>query len=134
MIKNRITVSKAILIFMVFTAYFFLLLFTLLPFLKTNFSINPALYWFITGYFLLIPIFIFAIIMAKKEGNKGLKEIIQALSINSFSKKDWFYSILGLLLVIISTGIIFGMSALLNKYFGILNNCIPGIYLKSFKL
>jgi len=119
MIENRITILKAILIFVVFTAYFFLLLFTLLPFLKSHFSINPALYWFITGYFLFIPLFIFAIIMVKVEGNNGIKQTIQALKIKSFSKKDWLYSIIGLLLVFVLTGLIFGISALLSKYLGI---------------
>ncbi|MCX7748291.1 MAG: CPBP family intramembrane metalloprotease [Clostridia bacterium] len=119
MIEKRITVLKTTLIFITFTAYFILLLFTLLPFLKSNFSINPALYWFITGYFLFIPLFIFALVMAKIEGNNGKTQIIQSLNIRSFSKKDWTYSIVGLLLVFIGTGLVFSVSFLLNKYFGI---------------
>jgi membrane protease YdiL (CAAX protease family) len=120
-IQHRITALKAIILFTVFTAYFFLLLYTLLPFLKSNFSINPALYWFITGYFLFIPLFIFAVVMVKIEGNNGIKQIPPALNIKSFSKSDWQYSIIGLLLVFVLTGIIFGVSAVLNKYFGVRN-------------
>ncbi len=119
MIIKRITPLRAILIFTAFTAYFFLLLFTLLPFLKSTFSLHPALYWFITGYFLFIPLFLFAIISVKIEGNSGTKQIARALCIKSFSKKDWRYSIIGLLLVFIFTGVIFGISALLQKYFGL---------------
>ena len=117
--KQKVSPLKAIIIFLVSTAYFFLLLFTLLPFLKSHYSINPALYWFITGYFLFIPLFVYALSMVKFEGNRGIKQILLALNIKSFKKKDWTYSIIGLLLVFIFTGLIFGSSFLLNKYFGI---------------
>ena len=117
--KQKVSPLKAIIIFLVSTAYFFLLLFTLLPFLESHYSINPALYWFITGYFLFIPLFVYALSMVKFEGNRGIKQILLALNIKSFKKKDWTYSIIGLLLVFIFTGLIFGSSFLLNKYFGI---------------
>jgi len=117
--KQKLSLLKAIIIFLVSTAYFFLLLFTLLPFLKSQYSINPALYWFITGYFLFIPLFVYALSMVKFEGNRGIKQILLALNIKSFKKRDWTYSIIGLLLVFIFTGLIFGSSFLLNKYLGI---------------
>ena len=117
--KQKVSPLKAIIIFLVSTAYFFLLLFTLLPFLKSHYSINPALYWFITGYFLFIPLFVYALSMVKFEGNRGIKQILLALNIKSFKKRDWTYSIIGLLLAFIFTGLIFGSSFLLNKYFGI---------------
>lgn len=119
MVENRITLLKAAFIFIGFTIYFYILLFTLLPFLKSNFSLNPALYWFITGYFLFFPLFVYPLIMAKVEGFKGIKEIMRSLSFRTFSNKDWAYSILGLLLVFVFTGVEFGASFLLNKYFGI---------------
>ncbi|MCK4798115.1 MAG: CPBP family intramembrane metalloprotease, partial [Spirochaetes bacterium] len=52
-------------------------------------------------------------------GNRGIKQILIALNIKSFKKKDWLYSIVGVLLVFIFTGLIFGGSFLLNKYFNI---------------
>ncbi|MBE2280805.1 MAG: CPBP family intramembrane metalloprotease [Ignavibacteriaceae bacterium] len=116
---KKITLAKATGIFIGFTAYFFMLLFTLLPFLKNNFLLNPALYWFITGYFLFIPLFLFAILAVKEEGHKTLNNIIQALNIRKLTKVDLIYSVAGLLLVFICTGIIFAVSFLLNKYFGI---------------
>jgi membrane protease YdiL (CAAX protease family) len=57
--------------------------------------------------------------MVKYEGNKGIKQILLALNIKPFTKKDWAYSVIGLLLVFIFTGFIFGISFLLNKNFGI---------------
>jgi membrane protease YdiL (CAAX protease family) len=115
--ENKISLTKAIFIFSIATIYFYALLFTLLPFLKSNFVINSALYWFITGYFLFIPLFLFAVSMVKSEGNNNIKKIILSLNILPFLKKDWAYSIIGLLLVFILTGIIFAVSTLLNKYF-----------------
>ncbi len=116
---KKLSFVEAFAIFVGFTAYFFILLFTLLPYLKNNFILNPALYWFITGYFLFIPLLLFSIIAVWREGNKGVKEILQALNIRGFIKADLIYSIIGLLLVFISTGIIVTVSFLLNKYFGI---------------
>ena len=121
MAKNKITIKKASSIFLSFTLYFYLLLFTLLPFLKNNFSFNSALYWFITAYFLFIPLFVLAIVAVRFEGNKTAKEILTALNIYSFNKKDWIYSIGGLFLIFLLTGIIFGFSMLLNSIFNIRN-------------
>ncbi len=119
--EKKITPIKAILIFASFTVYFFILLFTLYRFLKANFSINSAAYWFITGYSLFIPLFVVAIIKVKAEGSRAMKHIKQALHIQPFSKKDWKYAIYGLLLTFVLTGVIFAISVLLNKYFGIRN-------------
>jgi membrane protease YdiL (CAAX protease family) len=121
MIKEEIKKLRAGMIFAGFTAYFFLLLFTLLPFLKSNFSFNSALYWFITGYFLFIPLFIYAIVAAQSEGNATLKQILLALNIRRLSRTDWWYSIAGLLLVFVGTGIIFGIAMLLHNVLGIRN-------------
>jgi membrane protease YdiL (CAAX protease family) len=117
--KQQTTLLKASVIFGIATAYFFLLLYTLLPFLKSTFSFNSTIYWFIIGYFLFIPLFVSAVAMAKKEGNKKYNQILQSLNIKQFSKKDWNYAILGLISVFIITGFIFLCSILLNKYFGV---------------
>jgi len=113
------SLSKATLIFAAFTAYFFLLLFTLLPLLKATLSLNAAVYWFITGYVLFVPLLLFSIIMTKMEGHRGVGQIMAALNLRPLSKRDWKYSIIGLLSVFAFTGLIFGASFLLSKYFGI---------------
>jgi membrane protease YdiL (CAAX protease family) len=117
--KKQISPMRAVAVFTVFTAYFFLLLFTLFPFLQSAFTVNPALYWFVTGYCLFIPLFAFAVIMVRREGARRLGETAAALCIKSFSRRDWIYSITGLLLVFLLTGAIMGLSMVLNKYFGI---------------
>jgi len=116
-----ITPIKAIQIFISFTAYFYLLLFTLLPFLKLYLHINSALYWFITGYFIFIPLFLYALNMVRHEGNNKINQILLSLNIKTFTKNDWAFAVVGLFLVFILTGLVFGISFLLNKYFGIRN-------------
>jgi membrane protease YdiL (CAAX protease family) len=117
MMANKISLTKAISIFAIATVYFYAILFTLLPFLRKNFVFNSALYWFITGYFLFIPLLLFAVFMVKSEGNKNIKQIVLSLNILPFSKKDWAYSIFGLLVAFILTGIIFAIWSVLNKNF-----------------
>ncbi len=115
----RISPFKAAFIFTAATAYFYLLLFTLRPFLKSAFTMNPALCWFITGYFLFIPLFALALVLAGAEGNRKMKPIMAALNLRPFSKKDRLYSVTGLLLVLVFTALIFGVSSILNKRCGI---------------
>jgi membrane protease YdiL (CAAX protease family) len=117
--KRTISFSRAAAIFGTATAYFYLLLFTLYPFLKSNYSLNPSLYWFITGYFLFIPLFLFSIIMVRREGNRSIAEILNALNINKLSYKDWLYAIIGTVLIFLLSGAIYGFSWLLNRYCGI---------------
>ena len=57
--------------------------------------------------------------MVRREGNRSIKELIQALNIKKLSYKDWRYAIIGAILIFLFTGFIFGCSFLLNKYFGI---------------
>jgi len=47
---KRLGYPRAAAIFLGFTAYFYLLVLFLIPWLKSNFVLNPALLWFITGY------------------------------------------------------------------------------------
>lgn len=115
---KKLTVFQALFIFGVATLYFFLLLITLYPFLKLQFSFNPALYWFITGYFLFIPLFSYALVAARYEGNPQVKQILQALSIRSLTGNDWRYVITGTFSVFILTGLIFGISMVSHQHFG----------------
>lgn len=87
--------------------------------MKTNYSLNPSLYWFITGYFLFLPLFLFPVIMVRRESNRSIKELMKALNIQKLSYKDWQYAIIGTVLIFLITGIIYGCSVLLNKYSGV---------------
>jgi len=116
--QKVVTPIEAALTFALFTAYFYLLLFTLLPLLKANIVLHPALYWFVTGYFLFVPLLIYAARRVGSEGNRGPRQIMAALGIKPFSKRDWKYSIAGLLLGLLLTGMIFAVSLLLSRHLG----------------
>ena len=115
---NTVSPLEAALTFVGFTAYFYLLLFTLLPFLKANFRLHPALYWFVTGYFLFIPLLAYAMWRSRAEGNRGVRNALAALNIRPFTKRDWQYSIAGLVMGMVLTGMIFGMAMLLSRRLG----------------
>jgi membrane protease YdiL (CAAX protease family) len=116
---NMLSTGRAAALFLGFTAWFFILLFTLLPWLRHTFAINPALYWFITGYVLFIPIFGYAVIAALREGNRGIRQVMQALNIRGLSRMEWKWSVAGLVMVFAGTGLIFGLSYLLTEVAGI---------------
>jgi membrane protease YdiL (CAAX protease family) len=117
--KQGISFLNAFFIFGSATAYFYALLFTLLPLIKEHFSMNPALYWFITGFFLFVPLFCFAAVRAAKEGDTSFRQVLDALNIKPLSKRDWKYAVTGLLLTFLFTGVVFGGSFLLTKLWGV---------------
>lgn len=111
--------TRAALVFVAFVAYFYLLLFTLRPFLMAHFILNPALYWFVTGYFLFIPLFLFAVRGAVVEGNRSPATILAALRVRPLTKRDWRYALGGLLLAFALSGLVFAAAFLLNRRFGV---------------
>ena len=116
---RNLNAVQAAAIFVSFTAYFYLLLFTLLPLLKANYSWHSALYWFVTGGFLFAPLLMFAQWRAYAEGNRGMKEILAALHARPFTRRDWRYSLIGLFAVLLLSGAIFGGAWRLGFHFGL---------------
>lgn len=105
-------------IFLAFTAYFYALLFTLRPFLMAHVRLHPALYWFITGCFLFVPLLAFAVWSVRREGNRGLKAILAALSVKPLGRRDRIFVAAGLLAAFAASGVIFAVSALLARGLG----------------
>ena len=116
--KKNITPAKAASLFIGFTLYFYLLLFTLLPWLKSAFPLNPALYWFITGYFLFVPVFMCALALTAREGNRGVREVLGSLGVRHFTGKEWAYAASGLMACFVLTGLVFGASFALSRWLG----------------
>ena len=107
--------STVILTFGIATLCFYFLLMVFLPLLKNTFSFHPSItYWFITGSALFVPLFLYAIHMAKKEGNEGINQILLALDVKPFSDRDWIYASTGLSLLFVLDGVIVVVLSLLN--------------------
>ncbi len=116
--RQNITIIKAVLIFTTFTVYFFLLIKYFYPILENTLRVHTSVYWYLTGYILFMPIFFLAVIMCRQEGFKPFSEILSALNIRKFTKKDLKYAIISLILCFLFSGIIFLISRLLHIYFG----------------
>ena len=116
---KTVSPNHAVAVFVGFTAYFFFLLFTLHPFLAASFAWNPVLNWFVTGYFLFIPIFAYAVLAVRNEGRNTVPMILEGLNIRAMNARDWKYAIAGLLIVFALTGLIFGGSFALHSLFGV---------------
>lgn len=112
---KKIGILRAGLIFLGFTAYFYLLVLLLIPYLKANSPINPALHWFITGYFLFVPLFAAALLLARAEGHTTTKGLLAALSLKPMTRRDWGYALGATLLTFILTGLIMGLAGLLKR-------------------
>ncbi len=105
---KKLGYPRAAAIFLGFTAYFYLLVLFLIPWLKANFALNPALHWFITGYCLFTPILAGAILLARREDRVSIKA---ALAVKPLSRKDWRYALGGTLLCFILSGGIMGAAS-----------------------
>ncbi len=116
---QAITKSRAASLFILGTAYFYGLLYGLLPLIKSHFLLNSAVYWFITGYALFIPLLGSAVALTMREGNRSFDSLLSSLSLRRMSPRDWRYALLATLAVFVLSGIIFGASMVLNTQFGI---------------
>lgn len=116
---RTISWARAGIIFLGCTAYFWVLVTSFIPFLKLQFTLNPALYWFITGYLLFIPLFTGALLLARAEGFTGPKEMLAALAVKPMTPGDWKYALGSTLLAFMLTGLIFGVSFFLSANYGL---------------
>jgi membrane protease YdiL (CAAX protease family) len=116
--RRNLNLFSAFSIFALATGYFFLLLYTLYPFLKTYWVMNGATYWFITGYFLFIPLFAAAIIGAFVEGNRSWGTIFDALNVRPLTRSDWYWAVGSLFGLLLLTGMVFGLSAVSHAVWG----------------
>jgi membrane protease YdiL (CAAX protease family) len=81
--------------------------------------LHPALSWFIGGLLTFVPLFLLAIFLGRKDGFQTKTELISRLRLKRMSGRDWKFTLGGLLLIFIGTGLIMGISKLLHLQFGI---------------
>jgi membrane protease YdiL (CAAX protease family) len=93
--------GRAAAIFLGFTAYFYLLVRLLVPWLRSRLSLNPAIYWFITGYVLFSPLLAAAIRLARREKAASVR---QALALKPMGRRDWAYALGGTLACFVLSG------------------------------
>ncbi|MBN2413959.1 CPBP family intramembrane metalloprotease [candidate division KSB1 bacterium] len=63
--------------------------------------------WFITGLFVFVPLFIFALTAYRVEGGEwSLKQFSQRFRLRTMNKKDWYWTLISIVIVFILTGFI----------------------------
>jgi len=113
--RKPLSLFSAACLFIAFTLYFYLLLHTLLPYARLHTSFHPAVYWFLTGYALFVPLFAFSIILVRREGSTTIAQIQKALCLNRLTASEIKFSFIGLAVVIAATAAIFSGFMLLNR-------------------
>jgi membrane protease YdiL (CAAX protease family) len=133
--RRKLNLSSAFLIFALATGYFFLLLYTLYPFLKTHWTLNGATYWFVTGYFLFIPLFVTAILGVFVERHSRRDTIASGLHVRRLTRTDWHWAVGSLFGLLLLTGVVFGLAHAIHAVFGtrLLNTTPWFMHMEPFK-
>lgn len=89
------------------------------PMLYLNYGLHPALSWFVGGLMTFVPLFLFAIFLVRRDGFRSKHEILNRFRLKKMTARDWKFTLGGLLLIFIFTGLIMGISKILYLKFGI---------------
>jgi membrane protease YdiL (CAAX protease family) len=91
----------------------------LVPLMHQNYGLHPALSWFVGGLLTFVPLFLAANYLVRKDGFYTKKEIYERFRIKKMSAKDWKFTLIGLLLIFLGTGLIMGISKFFHLNFGV---------------
>lgn len=91
----------------------------LIPELNQKYGLHPALSWFIGGLLIFLPLFLLAFYLARKDGFRTKNEILGRLRLQKMSSRDWKFTLLSTLAILLLTGTIMGISKFLHTQFGI---------------
>jgi len=116
---KSIGLFHSFLLFGIPAALFFVICRVLVPILHLNYGLNPALSWFVGGLMTFVPLFIFAIFLVRKDGFRTNHEILTRFKLKKMTARDWKFTLVGLLLIFLFTGLIMGISKILYLKFGI---------------
>jgi membrane protease YdiL (CAAX protease family) len=114
-----ISIFHSFLLFGIPATLFFVVCRVLVPLLHQNYGLHPALSWFVGGLITFVPLVIAAIYLVRKDGFYAKKEICGRFRMVKMSARDWKFTLTGLLLIFLGTGLIMGISKLLHLKFGI---------------
>ncbi|MDO8928990.1 MAG: CPBP family intramembrane metalloprotease [Bacteroidota bacterium] len=114
-----ISTTKALLLFGIPSILFLIICRVLIPVLHQSNGLHPALSWFIGGSLVFLPLFLLAFYLARKDGFQIKSEILSRLRLQKMSSRDWKYSLISTLAVMMLTGAIMGISKFLHTQFGI---------------
>lgn len=114
-----ISTINSVLLFGIPSALFLIICRIWIPFLHQSYGLHPALSWFIGGLMVFFPLFLLTIYLCRKDGFQTKPEIFSRLRLQKMSSRDWKYTLISTLTVLMLTGAIMGISKFLHTQFGI---------------
>jgi hypothetical protein len=122
MINNikKLQLWKSILLFAAPSVYFIAMTQYFTPYLSKILGVHPALSWYITAYLIFIPLFIGAILLAKRESPSITNgELLKRFRFKKLTKSDLHWTIGATVLIFAAMGLIMLASQVLSGAFGI---------------
>lgn len=114
-----ISTFRSLLLFGIPSILFLVICRILVPSLHQNYGLHPALSWFIGGLLVFLPLFLLAFYLVRNDGFRTNAEILNRLRIKKMSSRDWKFTLLSTLTIMVLTGAIMGISKFLHIQFGI---------------
>ena len=129
--------GESILLFGIPAVIFCVITRLLIPYFNRTFTIHPVLTWFIFGGFLLfVPIFVLAVMLFRNDKyDFNLKTMAERFRLVRLKKADWFWSVVGLVAIVLLTGMIMGLWRLLSIRFGVspIDTSAPFLHFEPLK-
>lgn len=114
-----ISTTKALLLFGIPSILFLIICRVIIPVLHQTYGLHPALSWFIGGSLIFIPLFLLAFYLTRKDVFRTKANILSRMRLRKMSARDWKYTLISTLAVMMLTGAIMGISKFLHTQFGI---------------
>jgi membrane protease YdiL (CAAX protease family) len=111
--------SSSLLLFGIPSVYFLGIAYIGIPFLTAEFHCHPAMAWFIGGSMVFVPLFMAAIMLARKDGYGTIPELTERFRLKRLSKRDWKYVFGSMIAIGVATGAIVGIDQVLYRLFGL---------------
>ncbi|MBW8332678.1 MAG: CPBP family intramembrane metalloprotease [Prolixibacteraceae bacterium] len=118
-IIKPISTILSFLLFGIPSAVFVIICRVLIPELNQNYQLHPALSWFIGGLLVFVPLFVLAFYLVRKDGYQTKEQIYGRMRLQKMSSRDWKYTLISTLAVMMLTGAIMGFTKFLHAQFGI---------------
>lgn len=118
-ILKPITTVNSLLLFGIPSILLVIICQVLIPELNQNYHLHPVLSWFIGGLLVFVPLFIMTFYLVRKDGYQTKKQIYSRFRLRKMSSRDWKYTLISILAVMMLSGAIMGISKFLHTRFGI---------------
>ena len=114
-----ISATRSLLLFGIPSIVFLFICRMLIPLLHQTNGLHPALSWFIGGLLVFLPLFLLAFYLTRKDGFREKAAILSRMRLRKMSSRDWKYTLISTVVIMILSGAIMGISKFLHSSYGI---------------